>query len=129
MPEKWWIVYKTWTRNSSDESYQSNADLLVFSLTYADVLPPQYNEAFSVLYDKAPSVPYHRVEKIFLQDFGKRPEEIFSAFDKEPIASASIAQVFTCKLIFSSSGSQSSSEGWDSCCCESSKAIHQVLRS
>jgi len=62
------------------------------------VLPPQYNRTFSVLYDKAPSVTYDRVEKIFMEDLGRSPDEIFSEFDHEPIASASIAQVHKARL-------------------------------
>jgi aarF domain-containing kinase len=57
------------------------------------ILPPAYQQAFASLHDRAPSVPYEEVKRIVFEDFGVAPEELFSSFEHEPIASASIAQV------------------------------------
>lgn len=62
------------------------------------ILPPQYAAKFKVLYDDAPTETYEAIEKLFLEEFQQKPDQIFADFDPNPIASASIAQVHKATL-------------------------------
>ncbi|GMK56670.1 hypothetical protein CspeluHIS016_0305100 [Cutaneotrichosporon spelunceum] len=64
----------------------------------AALLPKPYREAFTHVFDKAPSVPYAEVVRVFRDDLGLDPLDIFDEFSAEPLASASIAQVHKAKL-------------------------------
>lgn len=58
-----------------------------------DILSLEYcNELFDLL-DRCSPFPYSQVEKVFLEEFGKTPAEIFDSFDTQPLATASIGQV------------------------------------
>ena len=61
--------------------------------TRPDLIPLEYTQELAKLQDSAPSFPYEQVEEIFKAETGKKPEDIFDDFDKEPLAAASIGQV------------------------------------
>ncbi len=61
-------------------------------------LPSAYTEGLEGLQDAVPPHPYEAIEKRFLEEFGKKPEEIFLNFDREAIASASLGQVHAATL-------------------------------
>jgi aarF domain-containing kinase len=64
----------------------------------AALLPKPYREAFTHVFDKAPSVPYAEVVGVFRDDLGIDPMDVFEEFSHEALASASIAQVHKAKL-------------------------------
>ncbi|KAI5476275.1 hypothetical protein MNV49_007912 [Pseudohyphozyma bogoriensis] len=64
----------------------------------AAILPKPYRDAFANIFDKAPAIPFDQVEKVFMHEFGVHPDVAFDEFAREPIASASIAQVHKARL-------------------------------
>lgn len=65
----------------------------ILSMRY-DLLPTSYTVELIKLLATVEIVPFSEMEKVFIDEQGSRPEEIFRRFDIEPIASASIAQVY-----------------------------------
>ncbi|KAJ5111007.1 hypothetical protein N7532_001542 [Penicillium argentinense] len=72
------------------------------------ILPPEFQQMFSRMFDDAPQNDWKQVEKVIHEDFGKSPEEVFGvSFTGEPgkgvmerkaRASASVAQVHWARL-------------------------------
>lgn len=58
-----------------------------------DLVPPAYCDELFDLLDRVPPFDYEEVNRIFLEDLGKSPHEVFDRFDRKPFASASIGQV------------------------------------
>src|SRR3989338_6751254 len=58
-----------------------------------DLVPKSYIKELENLQDKVPGFSYDLVKKQIKSEFGKDIGDLFSSFDKNPIASASISQV------------------------------------
>ncbi|HET8654781.1 MAG TPA: AarF/UbiB family protein [Longimicrobiaceae bacterium] len=64
----------------------------------ADVLPEPYLSEVGRLQDNVPPVPVEAIEAVLVAEMGRPPGEIFEAFDREPLASASLGQVYRARL-------------------------------
>lgn len=58
-----------------------------------DFLPDEYIEELSELQDQVPPHDFGEIRQRIIDELGSAPEEIFSEFDKEPLAAASLGQV------------------------------------
>ena len=86
-----------WSATKFYQAAIKNQGLLIktgqFLGTRPDVLPDAYVEVLSVLQDEVPPETFENVRAHVERELGKPLEEIFSEFSREPVASASLAQV------------------------------------
>src|SRR5690242_14614714 len=74
-------------------------------LSFLDVgmVPEEYREEFqrklAVLRDAAPTVTFRDMRKVIEEELGEKLSDVFEEFDEEPIAAASIGQVYRARLI------------------------------
>lgn len=66
--------------------------------TRPDILPPNYIKELSKLQDNVPPEKFEDINRIFFNEFNKNISDVFKEFNKTPIASASISQVYCAKL-------------------------------
>jgi predicted unusual protein kinase regulating ubiquinone biosynthesis (AarF/ABC1/UbiB family) len=74
-----------------------------FASTRPDLLPSAYTETLASLQDRVPPQQYAAIREAVARELGHPPQAVFSSFDREPVAAASIAQVHRARL----------REGWE----------------
>ena len=72
-------------------------------LSYLDDAIPEehrhvYNEVLGKLQARTEPLPWEEIEPVLLEDLGGPVDEIFGSFDREPVAAASIGQVYKATL-------------------------------
>ncbi len=58
-----------------------------------DILSLEYCNALFDLLDRVEPFPYSEVERIWIEEIGRPPEEVFDVFERQPLATASVGQV------------------------------------
>jgi ubiquinone biosynthesis protein len=67
--------------------------------TRPDLLPPDLIAELAQLQDTVAPDPYVAIKALLAEELGAAPTEVFAAFDEEPLAAASIAQVYRARLV------------------------------
>ena len=63
-----------------------------------DLIPKDFAEEFKKLHSDVTCLPFEQIEPLLFNHFGKPYLEVFKNFDKNPLAAASIAQVYRAVL-------------------------------
>jgi ubiquinone biosynthesis protein len=66
--------------------------------TRRDLLPPDIADELAKLQDQVPPFPAEQVAAILNRVYGKPVGQVFESFEREPVASASVAQVHLARL-------------------------------
>jgi ubiquinone biosynthesis protein len=64
----------------------------------ADLLGPEWTAELEKLHSRVPPVPWEELRAQLVEDLGGEPRDVFAAFDTQPLAAASIAQVHRARL-------------------------------
>ena len=63
-----------------------------------EVLPEEFAEILASLHFQAPSMHYALIREVFLDEFGKEPDQVFASFERQAFAAASLGQVHRARL-------------------------------
>ncbi|XP_006852140.2 uncharacterized protein slr0889 isoform X2 [Amborella trichopoda] len=102
--EKEEILWERQHEFAAEKIYAMCSELGGFFLKVAqivgkpDLAPAAWVKRLVTLYDKAPSTPFDVVQLVLEQELGSSLDKIFERFDKDPIGSASIAQVHKARI-------------------------------
>lgn len=66
--------------------------------TRHDLLSPQWTTELSKLHNHVTPLDWEVIHEQLCEDLGAQPEQVFAHFDRQPLASASIAQVYKATL-------------------------------
>jgi predicted unusual protein kinase regulating ubiquinone biosynthesis (AarF/ABC1/UbiB family) len=93
-------------QNNARDIYQSLSQLKGSALKVAqmlsmdkNLLPTAYQQQFAKAQYTAPPLSYPLVVKTFVNQFGKKPEEIFQSFTRSAVNAASMGQVHKATLL------------------------------
>lgn len=67
--------------------------------TRADLFSSEWITEFKKLQDQVKTIPYEQLVSQIEEDLGAKPEEVFAEFCTEPLAAASISQVYKARLL------------------------------
>ena len=62
-----------------------------------DLAPAAWVRRLVTLCDQAPATPFQTVKLVVEKELGRNIDDVFEMFDVEPLGSASIAQVLSCR--------------------------------
>ena len=66
--------------------------------TRPDLLPPAFIYELSKLQDTVPPAPWEMIREVLIRELGCEPEQVFTTIDAQPMAAASLAQVYAATL-------------------------------
>ncbi|TCC42131.1 ABC1 kinase family protein [Kribbella speibonae] len=66
--------------------------------TRSDIIPAAVADELSRLQDQVTAAPWPEIEQVLTEELGGPLDQLYAEFDPEPLAAASVAQVYTARL-------------------------------